>query len=114
MPRTATTTTAVACTCTTPWHQVWHRATLSVAASAVSRIYRTHYEAQQFDALFDGGEFSGPETERAVEAAIDDTLPRLGWTRAAYNDEIAARTSYRFAWFNGLLVRDPDAEQDSL
>lgn len=105
--RTWSTTTAVDCTCTVPWHQVWHRASLSLAASAVHRIRQAHNEGSFLDAGFDGGEFSGPWHAHAAERDIIEALARLGWTAAEYNAALTARTSARFAFFSGLEAEEP-------
>lgn len=69
------------------------RSTLSVAASAVARIYLAHCEAQQYD---------------GTEREINEAFARLGWTRADYNAALDARTSPRFAFFSGLSVDTPE------
>jgi hypothetical protein len=91
-------------TTTCPAGPLAARSSLSLAASAVHRIYLEHAEIAALDAGFDAGEFSGPAHADAAEREIDAALTRLGWTRETYNTEIGDRTSARFAFFSGLQV----------
>lgn len=83
---------------------------LSLAASAVARIYRSHEEAAGYDAGFDAGEFSGPAHARAERAEIVAALAALGYTPEEYDRELAARTSARFAHFSGLETDELDED----
>lgn len=86
------------------WGELTANDKLSRAASAVARINREHSEAAEFDAGFDGGEFSGPAHYRAAEQEIRDALQSFGFTPKQYNDELTRRGCGRFAHFNNLFT----------
>lgn len=80
--------------------QVWttDRSPLSTIASAIKRIADAHETAREFDAGFDGGEFSGPAHLSAEHAETAAALYRLGWTATEFAWELEARTSASYAW----------------
>jgi hypothetical protein len=85
-------------------HYETKNSNLSLAASAVRRIERSHAEAAEADAGFDGGEFSGPAHGRMVEDEITQALKPLGFTPRTYNMELDRRGCGRFAYVNGIYA----------
>lgn len=84
--------------------------TLSQMASRIAQITRSHAEAMDLDAGFDGGEFSGPAHYRAIEREVAQALRDGGWTADRYDDALIARTSERFVHFSGLSAADAMGE----
>lgn len=69
---------------------------LSRAASAMARIAREYDEAEDRDAAFDAGEFSGPALARMREDEIDETLREHGFDDyGAFEDAFASRCRVR-------------------
>ncbi len=83
---------------------------LSRAASAVRAIRESHALAAEYDAGFDGGEFSAAAHGDAEQQETAAVVSRFGFTPASYNRELAARTTPRFAHFSGLEVAEAGNE----
>lgn len=78
------------------------QSTLSVAASAVSNALALSGLAQEMDAGFDGGEWSGPAHEEARPSMVASVLKEHGWEPHAFEAEVERRTTAKWAYFSPL------------
>lgn len=58
-------------------------------ANACEAIEQRMYEALEFDAGFDAGEFSGPAHARAARREMDRAARRLGFTSAQVAEQVS-------------------------
>jgi hypothetical protein len=90
--------------------------TLSLAASAISRLSDAHVEGAHYDAMFDGGEWSARLHQRDETNEQDAVARRFGFKNAVrLFDAIEARTTARWMHFNfAPLLSDDEYEHDSI
>jgi hypothetical protein len=88
------------------------RATLSVVASRVKRAIDSHMEVLEYDAGFDGGEFSGPAHFQQMTIDARNAVLKSGWGIVEFEQELQARTSPKWVHESGLadVLYDPVEE----
>lgn len=79
------------------------RATLSVVASRVQYAIDQHAMAMEYDAGFDGGEWSTGWHVRQMTSDARDAVHKSGWTVEEFEKALAERTTAKFAHFSGLV-----------
>lgn len=79
-----------------------NRVSLSIISSRLAVVARQSDEAFELDQNFDGGEWSGPESYRALSREIGQVLSDAGWSREEFEAELIARTSERWAFQSNL------------
>lgn len=88
---------------------------LSRAASEIIRLSDGHTAAAEFDAGFDGGEFSGPAHGRMEAEEQNEVARRYGFRNAdQLFDAIHARTNgkWMFFYFPPLMAGSDEYETD--
>lgn len=81
--------------------------TLSTIASTIHRIQKRGFAALEYDTAFDAGEWSVPAIYQGVTDKITAALAEQGWTAERFEEELAARTTGKWAYFSGLTANLP-------
>lgn len=79
------------------WEYWPRRSSLTEVVNRIVAIRQNHNQAFQYDAGYDGGEFSGPAHRRTEDREHAQVLADTGWTWGTLEREVEQRTTKRWA-----------------